>query len=682
MSQAKPQSIQKESDGDKTHIVNSEDNITNNKENISKTEVAGSTNKQPVKLIGQVIKGRYCIESLLGHGGMCDVYKATDRLLEKTGAESPYVALKILQPEFAEQPEVIKSLFREAQNTQQLSHHNIIRIYDFGVDKQIYFLVMEYLDGETLEEVIQRSRPHGLSFKSAYKILQKVLHALDYAHQQNVVHADLKPSNIMLNRNGEVKVFDFGVSKVYQEDTDIYAAKLQQEDSSLSGYTPNYASINLLEGKEASQQDDMFAFNCIAYELLSSRHPFGRKPSNIAKSENYTLTKLAKLPMGIWGALKRGLDLTGNLSPLSAQETIKCFERKTSSYLACGVISLMIMIIAGVSIHHQHTKYQTLVEQVAFYQNEQAQTNAWLAMSPETLLQKHNSISNSNPIISDGLFRQHRKEIIAIFDSRVETILNNRESKFPDYYAIDDVFNDAYELYPDSQALKRLATDIESSWQNTVDVLQQRINMHLEKGNYGDDDKEDNVYVLKDDLTTVRKDLIFSPTTTATDRFVEQYRAAIKNDDVHALTIIITIGELFFANNSDLSELIEFGNRLKSSIFVLNEYNAEIEKGNSIPFPYEAAEVYYFQRFEDLNATLSDDISVAKLDELVRNVDNIATRLPEDFLPLTNLRSNVAEQYMRISDKLSNAKKDRLANQVMRKANQQLALAKNIRSRN
>lgn len=128
---------------------NKDDSLNNNKDVINES------------LIGATVKNRYEIESVIGHGGLCDVYLAKDRILESSGSETPYVALKILQKEFASQPETARMLIREAQQTQRLSHPNIIRVFDFGVDGEIYFLVMEYINGETLESLIQRSRPHG-----------------------------------------------------------------------------------------------------------------------------------------------------------------------------------------------------------------------------------------------------------------------------------------------------------------------------------------------------------------------------------------------------------------------------------------------------------------------------------------------------------------------------------------
>lgn len=221
---------------DSAENINETDTKLSQKENtippINKINNNNKKNKSVINsnLIGQTVKNRYEIESILGHGGLCDVYLAKDKILESSGSESPYVALKVLQKEFASQPETARMLIREAQQTQRLSHPNVIRVFDFGVDGDIYFLVMEYIDGETLESLIQRSRPNGLKYHAMLSILNQILDALSYAHSLGVVHADLKPANVILTSEGHVKLLDFGVSKTHQIKQDQYAAKRKTED--------------------------------------------------------------------------------------------------------------------------------------------------------------------------------------------------------------------------------------------------------------------------------------------------------------------------------------------------------------------------------------------------------------------------------------------------------------------
>ncbi|KXI21214.1 protein kinase domain-containing protein [Photobacterium sanguinicancri] len=163
--------IEKKEDINNKTIVRSHHDSQPNKPSSSEPVPTNESND----LINTVIKGRYRIESRIGNGGMCNVYRATDLLLEAAGVANPFVAIKALQNEFINQPDAAKVLIHEAQTTQKLSHPNIIRVYDFGIDKKVYYIVMEYLDGETLDVVIQRSRPHGLPYKRAIPLLDQMM---------------------------------------------------------------------------------------------------------------------------------------------------------------------------------------------------------------------------------------------------------------------------------------------------------------------------------------------------------------------------------------------------------------------------------------------------------------------------------------------------------------------------
>ncbi|MCG9776198.1 protein kinase, partial [Vibrio diabolicus] len=153
--------------------------------------------------------------------------------------------------------------------------------------------------------LIQRSRPHGLKFNATLSILNQVLDALSYAHSLGVVHADLKPANVILTSEGNVKLLDFGVSKTHQLKQDQYAAKRKSENVETLGYTPNYASLNLLSGKEPNLSDDMFALFCIAYELLSCKHPYSRTPVNEALKKKMKVSKPANMPASKWPIFAR-----------------------------------------------------------------------------------------------------------------------------------------------------------------------------------------------------------------------------------------------------------------------------------------------------------------------------------------------------------------------------------------
>jgi serine/threonine-protein kinase len=204
--------------------------------------------------------GRFRIESLLGRGGMGEVYKAFDPTLQRT------VAVKTVRPD-RERPEYIERMMREAQACARLSHPNIVTVYEAGQADGVVFIAMEYLQGQNLDEVLDTGR---LSFEEKIKILAKVLEALHHAHGLDVVHRDIKPSNIHLQSDGTIKLMDFGLARMLEADT------LTGSGNMLG--TPHYASPEQLKGEPIDRRTDIYSAGVMAYEMLAGRRPF--EPDN------------------------------------------------------------------------------------------------------------------------------------------------------------------------------------------------------------------------------------------------------------------------------------------------------------------------------------------------------------------------------------------------------------------
>jgi eukaryotic-like serine/threonine-protein kinase len=216
--------------------------------------------------------GPYEVVSPLGAGGMGEVYKATDTRLNRT------VAIKVLPPHFADNPEMKQRFDREAQTVAALNHPNICTLHDVGRQGGIDFLVMEYLEGETLAARIQRG---PMPLDEALKVAIQIADALEKAHGQGVTHRDLKPGNVMLTEGG-AKLLDFGLAKLKQ------AAKASPSGAPLSGIasatapgmilgTMQYMAPEQLEGKEADARTDIFAFGAVLYEMITGRRAFPGK---------------------------------------------------------------------------------------------------------------------------------------------------------------------------------------------------------------------------------------------------------------------------------------------------------------------------------------------------------------------------------------------------------------------
>jgi CHASE2 domain-containing sensor protein len=205
--------------------------------------------------------GRYKILELIGKGGMGTVHKGLDPVLDRL------VALKTIRLDFAvsaeEVSELKERLVREAKAAGKLSHPNIVTIYDVCEQEGLQYIAMEYLSGYTLESFIKKKKE--LNYRIVAKILMQVCAALNYAHQKGIVHRDVKPANIMLLENFEVKVMDFGIAR-------LQASSLTQSNVTLG--TPHYISPEQLEGKPADKRSDIFSLGVVIYEFLTGEKPF------------------------------------------------------------------------------------------------------------------------------------------------------------------------------------------------------------------------------------------------------------------------------------------------------------------------------------------------------------------------------------------------------------------------
>jgi len=217
--------------------------------------------------IGKKLDGRYEITELIGVGGMADVYKAMDVMENRT------VAVKILKPEFAENEEFLRRFRNESKAIAVLSHPNIVKIYDVGFTDEIQFIVMEYIDGITLKEFIERQGV--LKWKDALHFVTQILRALQHAHDKGIVHRDIKPQNIMLFTDGTIKVMDFGIARFSRIDGKTLS------DKTIGSV--HYISPEQARGDMTDERSDIYSVGVMLYEMLTGRKPFdGDNPVAIA----------------------------------------------------------------------------------------------------------------------------------------------------------------------------------------------------------------------------------------------------------------------------------------------------------------------------------------------------------------------------------------------------------------
>ncbi|MEC5422742.1 Stk1 family PASTA domain-containing Ser/Thr kinase [Virgibacillus sp. C22-A2] len=218
-------------------------------------------------LNGHLLNDRYQINATIGGGGMANVYLARDIILNRD------VAIKVLRPEYADDEEFIARFDREAHSATSLSHPNVVNIYDVGEDDTILYIVMEYVDGMTLKEYIQRYSP--LDVQESLDIMKQITAAIAHAHANDIVHRDIKPQNILIDTYGQVKVTDFGIAIA------LSATSLTQTNSILGSV--HYLSPEQARGGMATKKSDIYSIGIVLFELLTGRLPFsGQSPISIA----------------------------------------------------------------------------------------------------------------------------------------------------------------------------------------------------------------------------------------------------------------------------------------------------------------------------------------------------------------------------------------------------------------
>src|SRR6266851_7431608 len=310
-------------------------------------------------VIGDVLRGRYRIRGVFGHGGMGTVFDAIDEYRLDLPSSGKRIAIKVLHTAVTHRDELLAELQREFQHLQLLSHPNIVRVHEFDRDGDNTFFTMEPLIGALLSQVIGARNAVALPRPIALAMMRDVGAALAHAHSRGVVHGDINPQNIFITNDGELRVLDFGASHKLLRDGGL--------SQRAPVATPGYASCQLLEGQHPDARDDLFAFACVAYLLLSGRHPFPRLTAVEARAQRVR----PRCPPGLtgrqWQVLREGLRWERDRRPADVQKWLDRFgladaaprlpplpalmdappPRKRGAALTAAVIAIFALLAAG-----------------------------------------------------------------------------------------------------------------------------------------------------------------------------------------------------------------------------------------------------------------------------------------------------------------------------------------------
>ena len=241
----------------------------------------------------RLLSGRYELLEKIGDGGMAVVYKGKDRLLNR------FIAIKILRPEFTKDATFVENFKRESQAAAGLTHPNIVGVYDVGREGNINYIIMELIEGRTLNDIIEDEAP--MDYKKVIDISKQVASALKIAHKNKIIHRDVKPHNIMITNDGIVKLADFGIARAVNDATLSTGSKIV---GSVHYFSPEQARGNYVD-----ERSDIYSLGIVMYEMLTGRVPFdGENPVTVAlKHINEEITPPSELVDGIPPALERAV---------------------------------------------------------------------------------------------------------------------------------------------------------------------------------------------------------------------------------------------------------------------------------------------------------------------------------------------------------------------------------------
>jgi Protein kinase domain len=352
----------------------------------SEASMAGGPPGEGWLMPGAVIRHRYLLESLIGSGGMGQVWKAKDLVSEQARDPNPFVAIKLLNADFEANADAFVALQRETKKAQELAHPNVITVFAFDVDDAgsgRAFMSMELLHGQTVDALI-RSHAEGLSRKEALPLIVGMAKGLEYAHKKGIVHSDFKPGNVFVTSSGVPKVLDFGIARAAaagsgEQPVDSFDAGV------LGALTPLYASPGMIENTEPQAADDVYALGLVAYELLTGAPPFGRLTAVEARDAKKTPHRIGSIRGYEWRAICRALEFDSRKRWQNAGEFLRAFEGKSVAALVLGVLAVVLFLTAGAFWYQAQTaagpsmplEALSAADQAAFHEHMATADGEW-----------------------------------------------------------------------------------------------------------------------------------------------------------------------------------------------------------------------------------------------------------------------------------------------------------------
>jgi len=500
---------------------------------------------------GRIINNRFVLEKLLGQGGMGSVFKARDLRKEEANDSNSHIAIKFLNEDFKQHPQALISLQREAKKSQTLAHPNIITVHDFDRDGDTVYMTMEYLEGAPLDEYLSDHKHTGIEKDTALKIIDDISQALSYAHQKNIVHSDFKPGNIFVTNDGTAKILDFGIARAVKsigdKNTDSGSENTQFDAGELGGLTPTYASCEMLEGKQPSPSDDMYALGCVAYELLTGTHPFARQPANRARDANKTPEVIKQLDRKQSNALIHTLQFSRESRTQDAQTFIQeFFIRKQNSKILIATLGIAAVLLIAIGIKYFIDYQQQIATEELVVNIKKGDSSVIAQAIPELKLLEGET--------REAALKDVRPMVVQYFSSIALPLADQSKGKY-DFPSALGILSDAQQLYPDSAQVNDLIIQLVNSQNQLTNTLAAQIDKYLQKGNLTSAVYNNDIQDIIDLLKIAAPESHLLKDTRIQLAYVREIKTALKEDKLDNVNILIKSALSLFSDDNELLEL-------------------------------------------------------------------------------------------------------------------------------